>query len=157
MRKTLYAILTLPLLACACSGGTDKIEKEAAAMLGDARSLMTEGKYEQARDTILAMRRRCPTAFEARTAGIIVMDSIELLESQDSLAHMDSVLQVEKELLTQLEAEKRRGHNAEYYHQRTKVFHMEQRLDEMGAKVKFYLRKIEVDQNESQRETQTGI
>ena len=51
----------------------------------------------------------------------------------------------EQEILKKLEAEKRRGHNAEYYRQRTDVFHLKQRFDELGAKVKFYLRKIEVD------------
>ena len=151
MRKTLYALLALPLLACACTNGTDKVEKEATDMLNTARSLMISGNYAQARDTILSMRKRCPTALEARAVGIIVMDSIELLEAQDSLSIMDSTLQAEEDLLTQMEATKRRGHNAEYYKQRTKVFHLKQRFDEMGAKVKFYLRKIEVDQNENKQ------
>lgn len=65
--------------------------------------------------------------------------------AQDTLAIMDSTLRAEQEILKKLEAEKRRGHNAEYYRQRTDVFHLKQRFDELGAKVKFYLRKIEVD------------
>ena len=64
---------------------------------------------------------------------------------QDTLAIMDSTLRAEQEILKKLESEKRRGHNAEYYRQRTDVFHLKQRFDELGAKVKFYLRKIEVD------------
>ena len=91
------------------------------------------------------MRATFPTAFKARATGIIVMDSIELLAAQDTLAIMDSTLRAEQEILKKLEAEKRRGHNAEYYRQRTDVFHLKQRFDELGAKVKFYLRKIEVD------------
>ena len=134
MRKTLYTLL-LPIIVCSCTGQEDKEEEYAGRMLNAARTLMTEGNYVAAKDSILAMRETFPTAFKARATGIIVMDSIELLAAQDTLAIMDSTLR----------AEKRRGHNAEYYRQRTDVFHLKQRFDELGAKVKFYLRKIEVD------------
>ena len=137
MRKTLYTLL-LPIIVCSCTGQEDKEEEYAGRMLDAARTLMTEGNYVAAKDSILAMRETFPTAF-------IVMDSIELLAAQDTLAIMDSTLRAEQEILKKLEAEKRRGHNAEYYRQRTDVFHLKQRFDELGAKVKFYLRKIEVD------------
>ena len=149
MRKTLYALL-FPLAILACTDKEGKTETEAEGMLEKARTLMIAGDYPAARDSILSMRKKYPTAFGARSAGIIVMDSIKLLESQDSLAVMDSTLQAEKTVLGQLEQEKRRGHNAEYYKQRTKVFHLQQAFDEMAAKVKFYLRKIEIDTQKSQ-------
>ena len=129
MRKTLYTLL-LPIIVCSCTGQEDKEEEYAGRMLDAARTLMTEGNYVAAKDSILAMRETFPTAFKARATGIIVMDS---------------TLRAEQEILKKLEAEKRRGHNAEYYRQRTDVFHLKQRFDELGAKVKFYLRKIEVD------------
>jgi len=139
MRKTLYTLL-LPIIVCSCTGQEDKEEEYAGRMLDAARTLMTEGNYVAAKDSILAMRETFPTAFKARATGIIVMDSIELLAAQDTLA-----IRAEQEILKKLEAEKRRGHNGEYYRQRTDVFHLKQRFDELGAKVKFYLRKIEVD------------
>ena len=148
MRKTLY-ILLLPFAFLSCTNKEEEIEREAGRMLDEARTLMAGKDYQAARDSILAMRQNFPTAFNARAAGIIVMDSIELLESQDSLAVMDTILQDEKAILAQLELEKRRGHNAEFYKQRTKVFHLQQQFDEMEAKVKFYLRKIEVDIQEN--------
>ena len=129
MRKTLYTLL-LPIIVCSCTGQEDKEEEYAGRMLNAARTLMTEGNYVAAKDSILAMRETFPTAFKARATGIIVMDS---------------TLRAEQEILKKLESEKRRGHNAEYYRQRTDVFHLKQRFDELGAKVKFYLRKIEVD------------
>lgn len=149
MRKTLY-ILLFPLAFLSCTNKEEKIEKEAGGMLNEARTLMAGKHYQPARDSILAMRQKYPTAFNARSAGIIVMDSIELLESQDSLAIMGNTLETEKALLVQLELEKRQGHNAEFYKQRTKVFQLQQQFDEMEAKVKFYLRKIEVDTQENE-------
>ena len=137
MRKALYTLL-LPVIACSCTGQEDKEEEYAGRMIDAARTLMTEGNYVAAKDSILA---------------IIVMDSIELLAAQDTLAIMDSTLMAEQEILKKLETEKRRGNNAEYYRQRTEVFHLKQRFDELGAKVKFYLRKIEVDMLENKRDT----
>ncbi|MCD8318944.1 MAG: hypothetical protein LUC45_09005 [Paraprevotella sp.] len=148
MRKTLYTLL-LPLLACSCAQKEDHAEEQAEGLLYSARTLMTAKKYAAAKDSVLTLRKRVPTALEARAAGIIVMDSIELLEAQDSLTLMDSTLKTERDVLARLKAEKRRGHNAEYLKQYTKVFHMQQHFEETEAKVKFYLRKIEVDRNEN--------
>ena len=152
MRKALYTLL-LPVIACSCTGQEDKEEEYAGRMIDAARTLMTEGNYVAAKDSILAMRETFPTAFKARATGIIVMDSIELLGAQDTLAIMYSTCMAEQEILKKLETEKRRGNNAEYYRQRTEVFHLKQRFDELGAKVKFYLRKIEVDMLENKRDT----
>ena len=150
MRKTLYALL-FPLAILACTDKEGKTETEAEGMLEKARTLMIAGDYPAARDSILSMRKKYPTAFGARSAGIIVMDSIELLAAQDTLAIVDSTLQSEQEILKKLEAQKRRGHNVEYYRQRTDVFHLKQRFDEIEAKIKFYLRKIEIDIRENEK------
>ena len=98
MRKTLYTLL-LPIIVCSCTGQEDKEEEYAGRMLNAARTLMTEGNYVAAKDSILAMRETFPTAFKARATGIIVMDSIELLAAQDTLAIMDSTLRAEQEIL----------------------------------------------------------
>lgn len=160
MRITSY-ILLLPVMAFSCTGGEDKEEEYAGRMLDAARTLMAERNYAAAKDSILSMRRTFPTAFEARTAGIVVMDSIELLATQDTLAVMDSALRTEQEMLEKLESGKQRGHNAEYYRQHANVFHLKQRYDEMEAKAKFYLRKVEVDIHERDRdlatETRTNV
>ena len=144
MRITLNTLL-LPVIVCSCMGQEDKGEVHAGRMLDAARTLMTEGNYVAAKESILAMREKFPTAFKARATGIIVMDSIELLAAQDTLAIMDSTLRAEQEIMKKLEDEKQREHNAEYYRQRSDVFHLKQRFDELEAKVKFYVRKIEVD------------
>ena len=64
---------------------------------------------------------------------------------------MDSTLRAEQDILRELEETKRRGHNADFYRQRTHVFHLKQRFDEMEAKVRFYSRKIEVDMHENEK------
>lgn len=150
MRKTLYTLL-FTLAICSCSDKEEKVEADAGRMVETARNLMKGGDYAAAKDSILVMRQLFPTAFEARATGIIVMDSIELLAAQDTLAIVDSTLQSEQEILKKLEAQKRQGHNAEYYRQRTDVFHLKQRFDEIEAKIKFYLRKIEIDIRENEK------
>lgn len=149
MKNILYIVLSVTI-ACACSSPTTDTEKEATRMLDTARQLMKTQQYNAARDTVESMRKRFPTAFNARTEGIIVMDSIELLEAQDSLAIIDVTLQQEQKVLEQLQADKNGKNYEERSRQNLKVFHIKQHFDEMGAKVKFFLRKIEIDQNEKQ-------
>lgn len=152
--KNCIHILLLPLALCACGPDEHKVEENAARMVHAARSLMIEKDYDSARDSILKMRKTYPKAFKARTTAIVVLDSIELLESQDSLAAFRLVVQGEEELLSRLQAERKRGDNGNYLRQKTKVFHLQQQLDEMEAKVKFYHRKIEVDINNALEDAQ---
>lgn len=154
MRNILYIVLTMAIV-CACNRKESDIEEEAARMLGMARKLMNAQDYSTAKDTVLSMRKRFPMAFNARTEGIIVMDSIELLEAEDSLAVIDSMLQQEQKLLDGLKAVRSAKNEEEYTRQNLKVFHMRQHLDELGAKVKFFLRKIEIDKAELQEQKQS--
>lgn len=154
MKNILYIVLSLAA-ACACNPKGSDAESEAGRMLGTARHLMKAQDYKAARDTVESMRKRFPTAFDARTEGIIVMDSIELLEAQDSLAIIDSMLQQEQKLLEQLQAGKNKKDQEERSRQKLKVFHIRQHLDEMGAKVKFFLRKIEIDKNDKQNQMES--
>lgn len=144
MRNILYITLSVAVI-CACNHQKTNVEEEASRMLDSARQLMYTQNYDAAKDTVLSMRKRFPGAFNARTEGIIVMDSISLLEAQDSLAIIDSLLNSEQQLLDRLQADKSKNNFEERSLQNRKVFHIKQYFDEMGAKVKFYLRKIEID------------
>lgn len=134
------------LLAAACSSEKKDPNREAAPMLESARVLMNGKNYQAAKDSVLSLRKKYPTAFEARRQGILVMDSIELLQARDSLALLDSIFQRENRKLEEISRQNNRGQNSPYYDQKNKVFYLRQSMDEMGAKVKFFLRKIEEDQ-----------
>lgn len=134
-------------MLCSCGRKEPDPEIGAQQMLSSARTLMAEKNYAAAKDSILEMRKKFPKAFNARTEGIIVMDSIELLQAKDSLAIIDSLLKTEQAYLNTMQKRTERGTNLEFYKQRTKVFYIEQHFDELCAKVKFYLRKIEIDEN----------
>lgn len=136
----------LCLLAAACNSEKKDPNREAAPMLESARNLMFQKNYQAARDSILSLRKKHPTALEVRHQGILVMDSIELLQARDSLAQLDSVFQIENRKLEEISRQNNRGKNSPYYDQKNKVFYLRQNMDEMGAKVKFFLRKIEEDQ-----------
>ncbi len=55
-------------------------------MLDDARFALRYQHYSEARDTIFSLRKRFPTAIEARRQGILLLDSIELMAARDSLS-----------------------------------------------------------------------
>lgn len=84
MRHT--KILPLFLLALSsCSEPT--IEEKAARMIYEARYALGHHHYEEARDSILSMRKQYPSAIEARRQGILLLDSIELHAAKDSLQY----------------------------------------------------------------------
>ncbi|MBP3712107.1 MAG: hypothetical protein IJ537_05885 [Bacteroidaceae bacterium] len=82
MKHYLIPILTAFLLL-ACSEKTP--EERAAIMLNEARYALHHHLYSEARDTILSLRRNCPTAIEARRQAILLLDSIEMNAAADSL------------------------------------------------------------------------
>ncbi|MBO5659938.1 MAG: hypothetical protein J6R98_02735 [Bacteroidaceae bacterium] len=81
--RKITRLLPLALLV-ACSGQAD-IDRAASRMLDDARFALRHGHYTEARDSILSLRVKYPTAIEARKQGILLLDSIELKAAQDSL------------------------------------------------------------------------
>ena len=85
MNKLLLSILVL-LLLCAC-GGNDVNEK-AAQMLSDARTAYFHKRYAEARDSILSLRQKYPTAIEARKQAILLLDSVEMSAAADSLQYV---------------------------------------------------------------------
>ena len=76
-------ILLAAVLLVACAEKTP--DERAAAMLREARYALHHHLYDEARDTILSLRRNCPTAIEARKQAILLLDSIEMNAAADSL------------------------------------------------------------------------
>ena len=74
MKKLLFL---LSFVTIACVSKPDP-EQQGAAMLTEARQLYFEGRYEACRDSILSLRRRFPTAIDARRQALLLMDSVEL-------------------------------------------------------------------------------
>ena len=131
-----------------CSSSVGHEEQEAGRMLGTARVLLAAKEYNAARDTIFSIRSQHPTALQARRAAILTLDSVELMETRDSLAAYEEQLQAEREAFKQMLPRENGATNEAYYEQQRLVYQMEQHYDELCAKVKFYLRKIDIDQTE---------
>lgn len=78
----------LPLIAiiCAsCASSPITPETEASAMLKKSRLHLQDGRYDAARDSILSMREKYPTALKSRAQAILLLDSIEMLAARDSM------------------------------------------------------------------------
>ena len=75
MKKYLFPIIVAISFA-SCTKETP--EQRAALMLRDARYALHHHLYNEARDTIFSLRRKCPTAIEARRQAILLLDSIEM-------------------------------------------------------------------------------
>lgn len=97
------------------------MEKEADGRLALARRQLAAGDYAGARQTIGQMRKDCYLALDARTQGIVVMDSVDLMEACAALARTDSLLRVQPDSARQTE------------------------FEELCRKVQFYERKIRHD------------
>ena len=149
--RSLFVLLTLPLSAVlvfalsACKTAQEASEEEAFFMLHQARELMAGGNYNAARDTILALRQQYPTALQTRRAAILTLDSVELLETRDSLQRYEQSLQAAREGFKLMQPRVNGQTNELYYQQQRRVFEMEQHFDELCAKAKFYVRKIDID------------
>ena len=81
--KNYLSILSLLLMLCACGG--NEANENAAQMLSGARFALKYGHYSEARDSILSLRQKYPTAIEARKQAILLLDSIEMTAAADSL------------------------------------------------------------------------
>ena len=114
-------------------------------MLSEARELLISKDYAAARDTIMSLRQQHPTALQTRRAAILTLDSIELMEVRDSLAIYEQQMMLERERFSAMEPRIDGRTNDEYYSQQRLLMHMEQHYDELCAKVKFFIRKIDID------------
>ena len=82
----LFIVLCLACLAC-----TD-VEKQAAERLNMAQKAFAAGDYNEAKLQIDSIKILYPKAYNARKAGIGLMQEVELKEQQRSLAYLDSLL-----------------------------------------------------------------
>lgn len=121
----MVAIL-LTLGGCGSSSPEPDYEKMGLRWLDLARISMRDGDYALARDMIDSLRTRCALALNAREAGIILLDSINLKEARQQLR----------------EAEYVAGQTGLDYLARDSV---DTRLDRARVKVKFYERKLQHD------------
>ena len=81
--KKYIPFLIMVLLCVACAEET--VEPKAAAMLEKSRMHLHDGRYDAARDSIMSMRKKYPTALDSRAQGILLLDSIEMLAARDSM------------------------------------------------------------------------
>lgn len=140
--KTKHLLLFLLLALTACKKQDDKtahysevraeMEVRGAESISKARSLLAQGNYTAARDTILQMRVSYPMALSAREEGILLMDSIDLGEAQTLLANIDA----------QLHAAEAAGALRDS---------LQQEYDELHQKVKFFQRKLRYDKEKARK------
>ena len=143
-------IVGLAVLGSGCKTAEDLAEQQASVMLDEARDLLADGRFAAARDTILSLRRQHPTALQTRRAAIVTLDSVELLETRDSLLRYEARLEAAREGFKKMLPRVNGRTNEAYYQQQRRVFEMEQHFDELCAKVKFYVRKIDIDKLETE-------
>lgn len=101
--------------------------------LSRARVQLKASNYDAAREEIKRLREEVPRAFNAREAGILLMDSINLAEAQEELRRIDSVMRVTPE------ADKV-GFDTVSNH-----------FDNACQKVKFYQRKLQLDRKKREQ------
>lgn len=82
----LFIVLCLACLAC-----TD-VEKQAVERLNMAQQAFAAGDYNEAKLQIDSIKILYPKAYNARKAGIGLMQEVELKEQQRSLDYLDSLL-----------------------------------------------------------------
>ena len=85
--KTLHILILFILSLVCASCSTESPETKADNMLQKSREHLFDKRYDAARDSILSMRKKYPTALQSRAQGILLLDSIELLAAQDSLGN----------------------------------------------------------------------
>ena len=86
--KNVFLFIVLCLVCLAC---TD-VEKQAAERLNMAQQAFAAGDYNEAKLQIDSIKILYPKAYNARKAGIGLMQEVELKEQQKSLAYLDSLL-----------------------------------------------------------------
>lgn len=136
---------TMSMAVVACKPAGENPEDVATPMLGEARALLADGRYGAARDTIMSMRRRHPLALEARRQAILTLDSVELLETRDSMNRYEAELEAARAAFGRMLPRVGGRTNEDYYAQQRLVHDMEFHFEELCAKAKFFERKIDID------------
>lgn len=140
--KTKHLLLFLLLALTACkkqneetahfSEARAEMEVQGSQSLNLARTLMAEGNFTAARDTLVQMRENYPLALNAREEGILLMDSIDLGEAQMLLAEVDRLLQTV-------------GANTSLHDS------LQSEYEELHQKVKFFQRKLRHDKENTRK------
>ena len=92
MKKPILFLTALCCLLTAC----EDVETKANEKLQLARQAYEAGQYNEAKEQIDSIKILYPKAFDARRAGIYLMQDIELAEQQKTVAYLDSLLQVQQ-------------------------------------------------------------
>ncbi|MGL5937412.1 MAG: hypothetical protein ACRCZY_00275 [Phocaeicola sp.] len=88
MKQTKVILLGICVALTACS---DSGEKQAQLHLKRAEQALNAGAFGEAKTEIDSIRSCYPKAFEARKAGIKLMQQVDLQEQRKSLAYLDSI------------------------------------------------------------------
>lgn len=83
--KYLYFLFILVFLTSLSSCDNKSPDEIASEILSKSREHLYAGRYDAARDSIISMRKKYPTAINVRAQGILLLDSIEMMEAKDSL------------------------------------------------------------------------
>lgn len=79
------------------------MESRAQVQLQQARTWLAQGDFNQAKKVIETMRKKNYLAIDAREQGILLMDSISLMEARAELNHTDSLQRCGKVSANELE------------------------------------------------------
>lgn len=89
MKKYMWLILCT-LLICSCTPSEDE---KAARLLSQIKTLYKDGCYNEALDSIMALRMRFPKAIESRKEALRILQNASLKQAQADIAQTDSALQ----------------------------------------------------------------
>lgn len=149
--KHILFALGASLVSLSCKTAADATEDSASTMLDEARQLLADKHYAAARDTILSLRRQHPTAIDVRRAAILTLDSVELMETRDSLQRFEDSLNAVRDRFKAMQPRMNGKTNEAYYAEQRRIFEMQNHFDELCAKAKFYIRKIDIDAQDSSK------
>lgn len=89
MKKYMWLILCT-LIFCSCTPSEDE---KAARLLSQIKTLYNAGCYNEALDSIMALRTRFPKAIESRKEALRIWQNASLKQAQADIAQTDSALQ----------------------------------------------------------------
>lgn len=122
----IWVAFSLVILFFSGCGQKNNVEAGGQACLTEARKALKENNFKGARNSIEKMRKEFPMSLNAREEGILLLDSINLVEARVQLdAWQDKMRQVGLSRISQ----------------DTLSFN----LDEAQQKVRFFEKKIEHD------------
>ena len=134
--KSIITITLAALSLCFCSCSGDKkndysakraLEEEGGQKcLDEARDALGKKEYQTARTSIEQMRKDYPLALNAREEGILLLDSINLFESENEIKKINVLLRDKSGNKDSLQIE----------------------FEDLFQKSKFYKRKLEHDKKE---------